>query len=98
VVGNAITELGRLRLQADDVREVLRSHGHQPNGKRLADAVDEALRHSGSCFRALLGDAAVGLRALQEQQAMPDDWADELISRCERATREQLAPVTVDPP
>lgn len=46
LVDAAISELCKLRGQASDVREVLREHGHNPNGKRLPDAVDEALRHT----------------------------------------------------
>ena len=41
---SAIDEILRLRMQADDVRDVLRRHGFRPSGKRLADAVDDALR------------------------------------------------------
>jgi hypothetical protein len=46
LVAFAVTELSRRRGHDNDVREVLRAHGHDPNGKRLADAVDEALRHA----------------------------------------------------
>jgi hypothetical protein len=52
-----------------------------------------------AALRSLLAEAADGLRSLQEQQAMPAHWADELIWRCIDASRgECIAPVTVDPP
>jgi len=44
LVGDAVSRLRRLEADRLAVKEKLRAHGASPNGKRLPDAVDEALR------------------------------------------------------
>jgi hypothetical protein len=44
LVQSVTDELARRRAADEEVRELLRSYGCKPNGKRLVDAVDEVLR------------------------------------------------------
>lgn len=43
-VFSRLDRLDRLESERERVKAVLRAHGAQPNGKRLDDAVDEAMR------------------------------------------------------